>query len=507
MTGTVYLVGAGPGDPGLITARGADLLRQADVVVYDRLVSHDLLALAKRAELVYVGKEPTTPGSFQEHINDTLAAAAKQGKTVVRLKGGDPFVFGRGGEEAIALAEAGVPFAVVPGVTSAIAVPAYSGVPVTHRGIASAFTVVTGSEDPSKPDTSLDWQALARTPGTLVVLMGWRSLPAIVDALLAAGRSADTPVAATQWGTLPRQQTIDGTLGDIVAKGEAAGFTAPVVTVIGDVAALRPAIRGRGAAPLAGKRILVTRARAQASVLSALLAEKGAEPIEMPAIEIRPVDDPSLLDSALAELPAVDWVVFTSTNGVEAVFERLAANGKDARAFAGARVAAIGPATAAALESHGIAPDLTPGAYVTSAIVDAFRTRGIGGARILLPRANIAPRALADGLQELGAEISEVVAYHTVTPADSPERAGELFASGTIDAVTFTSSSTVRNLAGLLGGDPAPINACKTISIGPATSATARELGVRVDVEAVEHTIKGVVAAALELMGNERAAL
>ena len=506
MAGVVYLVGAGPGDPGLITAKGAELLRRADVVVYDRLVSPELLALAERAELVYVGKEPTTPGDFQSHINDTLAEAARQGKTVVRLKGGDPFVFGRGGEEALALAEAGVRFEVVPGVTSAVAVPAYSGVPVTHRGVASAFTVVTGSEDPSKPDSSLDWDALAKTPGALVVLMGWRSLPAIVDALLAAGRSPDTPVSATQWGTLPRQQTIDGTLADIVARGVEAGFSSPVVTVIGDVAALRSAIRWRDAGPLAGKRILVTRSRAQASVLSALLAEQGAEPIEIPAIEVRPVDDPAPLDDALGGLPTVDWVVFTSTNGVQAVFERLAATGRDARAFTAARVAAIGPATADALRSRGIAPDLVPGSYTTSAIVDAFRERGVNGARILLPRADIAPGALADGLRALGARLVEVDAYRTVTPADAPERAVEILASGTIDAATFTSSSTVRNLVGLLGGDPAPVNACGVVSIGPVTSATARELGIRVDIEAAEHTVKGVVNATLELMGHERIA-
>ena len=500
--GVVHLVGAGPGDPGLITARGAELLRRADVVVYDRLVSQDLLALAAQAELVYVGKEPTTPSDFQAHINDTLAAAALAGKTVVRLKGGDPFVFGRGGEEALALAAAGVRYEVVPGVTSAIAVPAYSGAPVTHRGVAAAFTVVTGSEDPSKPDSDLDWDALARTPGTLVVLMGWRSLPAIVDALLAAGRSPDTPVTATQWGTLPRQLTVDGTLADIVRKGADAGLSAPVVTVIGDVAALRPGIRWRDRGPLGGKRVLVTRTRAQASSLSALLAEQGALPVELPTIETLPVEDASALDAALAELARFDWVVFTSVNGVDAAFERLAAAGRDARAFAGARVAAIGPATAAALASRGIAADLIPGAYTTQAIVGAFRERGVDGARMLLPRADIAPPAMSDALRGLGAEVAEVVAYRTVTPSDAAERAAALFASGTIDAVTFTSSSTARNLVALLGGDPSPVNAAAVVSIGPATSEAARELGVRVDVEASEHTVRGVVAATLELLGQ-----
>ncbi len=505
MAGVVYLVGAGPGDPGLITTKGADLLRRADVVVHDRLVSPELLALAERAELVYVGKEPDTPSAFQSFINEKLATAAKDGKVVVRLKGGDPFVFGRGGEEALALAEAGVRFEVVPGVTSAIAVPAYSGTPVTHRGVSASFTVVTGSEDPSKPESSLDWGALAKTPGTLVVLMGWRSLPSIVDALIAEGRSPDTPVSATQWGTLPRQRTVDGSLADIVEKGNAAELSSPVVTVIGDVAALRPAIRWFDKAPLTSKRVLVTRSRTQASVLSVLLAEQGAEAVELSTIEIQPIKDTTKLDAALAELGSVDWVVFTSTNGVDAVFERLAASGKDARAFAGAKAAAIGPATAAALASRGIVADLVPDKYTAVAVGEAFRSRGVGGARVLLPRADIAASALPNGLRELGAELIEVDAYRTVTPADAPERAGETLASGTIDAVTFTSSSTVRNLVELLNGDPALINACKVISIGPATSETARELGVRVDIEAAEHTVAGVVSAALELMSDERA--
>ena len=500
--GAVYLVGAGPGDPGLITARGAELLREADVVVYDRLVSPAVLALAANAELVYVGKEPDTPSEFQTFINEQLVAAASAGKTVVRLKGGDPFVFGRGGEEAMALAEAGVRFEVVPGITSAIAVPAYAGVPVTHRDIAAAFTVVTGSEDPAKPDPQVDWKALANVGGTIVVLMGWRNLPAIVQALLAEGRSPNTPVAVTQWGTLPNQHTVSGTLADIVEKGNEAGITSPVVTVIGETAALRPALRWFDRTPLFGKRVLVTRSRTQAGTLSALLAAHGAEAVELPTIAVEPLSDAPALDAVLAELGSFDWVIFTSTNGVDAVFERLAAARKDTRAFASVRVAAIGPATATALAARGITADLMPAAYSSRSVASSFAALDIRDARILLPRADIAPPTLPDGLRQMGAQVTDVSAYHTAIPADAAAAAKETLTSGTIDAVTFTSSSTVRNLVSMLG-DAALINGCKVVSIGPVTSKTASELGVRVDREAAMHTVPGVADAVLEVLGDE----
>ena len=501
-SGTVYLVGAGPGAPGLITAKGAELLRKADVVVYDRLVSSAVLALAANAELIYVGKEPDTPGEFQTFINEQLAANARDGKAVVRLKGGDPFVFGRGGEEAMALAEAGVRFEVVPGVTSAIAAPAYAGVPVTHRDVAAAFTVVTGSEDPAKPDPQVDWKALANVGGTLVVLMGWRSLPAIVQALLDEGRSPDTPAAVTQWGTLPNQRTVSGTLANIVEKGNEAGITSPVVTVIGETVALRPALRWFDRTALFGKRVLVTRSRTQAGTLSALLTAHGAEAVELPTIAVEPLADTSALDAALAELGSFDWVIFTSANGVDTVFGRLAASGKDARAFSHARVAAIGPATAEALVVRGITADLMPTAYTSRSVANSFAALDISGARILLPRADIAPPTLPDGLRQMGAAVTEISAYHTAIPADAAAVAKETLASGTIDAVTFTSSSTVRNLVSMLGG-AALINECKVISIGPVTSWTASELGVRVDREAAEHTVRGVADAVLEVLSDE----
>ena len=500
--GVVSIIGAGPGDPGLITAKGAELLRKADVVVYDRLVSPALLSLAANAELVYAGKEPDTPADSQEFINSRLVALARQGKRVARLKGGDPFVFGRGGEEAMALAEAGVRFEVVPGVTSAIAAPAYAGVPVTHRGVASAFTVVTGSEDSANPGAGLDWSALAKTPGTLVVLMGWRNLPAVADALMRGGRAPETPVCVTQWGTLPRQRTVSATLADVAAKTAEAGLTAPVVAVIGETAALRPSLRWFDKGPLFGKRVLVTRSRAQASALSRLLAERGAEPVELPAIAVRPLADASALDDALSELGGFDWVAFTSANAVEAVFERLAAQGRDARAFATAKVAAIGPATAEALRERGIAADLVPSASTGQSVAESFAERSVRGARMLLPRADIASPALPDGLRLLGAAVTEVAAYRTAAPADAAAQARETLASGMLDAVTFTSASAARNLVGLLGGDAGLVNRSKVVSIGPVTSAAAAQLGVRVSAEAREHTAQGVVDAALEAMSD-----
>jgi len=506
--GKVYLVGAGPGDPGLLTVKGAECLRRADLVVFDRLgASPAMLALApESAERAFMGKEPETPGGFQQQISETLAAAALQGKTVVRLKGGDPFVFGRGGEEIDTLIAAGVPYEVVPGITSAISVPAYSGVPVTHRGLSTSFTVVTGSEDPTKENIDTDWPALAKVSGTLVVLMGWRSLPNIIDSLVANGKPADTPVVVTQWGTTPKQRSVSGTLANIVDKGNTAGLGSPCITVIGAVAALHERMRWFDTGPLFGQRVLVTRSRQQASVLSTLLAAQGAEPIELPTIQIEALENFDKLDAALAELTSYAWVVFTSTNGVGAVFDRLTHANKDARTFGGVRVGAIGPATATALMQRGITPDFVPDTYTTEAVAHGFAAFAMQGVRVLLPRADIATDKLSNGLRELGASLDEIDAYRTTTPTDASPKARDLLApsgSNRVDAVTFTSSSTVRNLVALLDGDVSLLDGVRTISIGPVTSATAQELGVRIDVEATEHTVAGVVSAMVE---NEQAA-
>ena len=493
---TVYLVGAGPGDPDLITLKGLQCLQQADVVVYDRLSNARLLDHAPAsAERVFMGKEPDTPGEFQQAINHTLVRAAREGKTVVRLKGGDPFVFGRGGEEAQALHAAGVPFEIVPGITSAIGVPAYAGIPVTHRGVASAFTVVSGSEDPAKPESSLDWQLLAAMPGTLVILMGWRSLPRIIDSLLAYGRSPDTPVAVVQWGTLPQQQTVAGTLATIVEQGNQAGLTSPVVTTIGGVAGLREAVRWFDARPLFGVRVLVTRSRTQASTLVQQLTDQGAEPVELPTIDIIPPETYNQLDAALAEVQSYQWLVLTSVNAVEAAFGRLHAAGKDARALGGVRVAAIGPTTADVLLRHGIAADFVPDTATSEAVADGFRRFDMQGARVLLPRTDIGGDALSQGLSAQGARVDDIVAYRTVKPAEVAGRARELLSAGNLQVAAFTSSSTVRNLVELLDGDTALLHGMLIATIGLATSRMARELGLHVDLEAQDHTIPGLVRA------------
>lgn len=494
--GKVYLVGAGPGDPRLITVRGVECLRLAEVVVYDRLASPDLLGYAPAAaERVFVGKGPGQHTLSQAEINALLVERGLAGKTVVRLKGGDPYVFGRGGEEALALEAAGVPFEVVPGITSAIAGPSWAGIPVTHRNVASSFAVVTGHEDPAKPDSAIRWAGLANGPDTLVFLMGVENLGAIVESLLAHGRPPDEPAAAIRWATMPEQEVVAGTLSDIRQRVEEAGLRPPAVLVVGQVAALRDRLDWRARLPLAGRRVLVTRARQQASALSARLVELGAVPLEYPTIEIRTADDPAPFDAALADLRRFRWIVFTSTNGVDAFWERLTALGRDSRALAGCHVCAIGPSTAAALASHGIVADWMPDEFITHSILEGFRVYDLGGAEVLLARADIAPPLLADGLREQGAVITEVTAYRTVPSAESRERLLRALEERRVDIVTLTSSSTARNLVDGLGGRLELLDGLTVASIGPVTSRTARELGLQVDVEAAVHTIDGLVEA------------
>jgi uroporphyrinogen III methyltransferase/synthase len=485
---TVHLVGAGPGDPGLITVRGAQLMASADVVVYDRLAHPSLLRLARPdAELVDVGKAPGRVAMDQDGINAVLVDRGAKGLEVVRLKGGDPYVFGRGGEEAEALIAAGVPFTVVPGITSAIAAAAYAGVPVTHRGLSTSFTVVTGHEDPAKGRTDTDWHALAKTGGTLVILMGAARIETIARALIDGGRSADTPVAAVRNGTRSDQRTIRATLGTIAA----AGVQSPSAIVVGAVAGLE--LRWFESRPLFGRSIVVTRAREQASELSARLEELGAEVVELPAIEIE------RLEFAAPALDDVAWLVFTSANGVDAFFEQaVEARGLDSRAVAGTRLAAIGPGTAAALAARGLRADLVPERFVAESLLDAFPPADAPGARVVLARAEVARDVLPDGLVAKGYDVEVLPVYRTRTA--TPD-AGALarVKRGDVDAITFTSSSTVTNLLDALGGLPDPQPA--VVSIGPVTSGTARERGLRVDVEADEHTIAGVVAAVVEHLG------
>ncbi len=502
-TGKVYLIGAGPGDPGLLTVKGREVLERADVVVYDRLAHPSLPDLAPpSAERIFAGKARGQQELSQVDINGLLVDRARNGKYVARLKGGDPFVFGRGGEEALALARSGIPFEVVPGVSSAIAAPAYAGIPVTHRGIAAGFTVVSGSEDPSKPESTVRWDELSRSlsdrGGTLVTLMGWASIEKILDALRGAGLSAETPVALVQWGTWSKQKTISGTLADVAEKGRAAGLAAPVVAVIGEVVNLRDELAWFDNRPLFGRRVLVTRSRTQASRMCRLLEDAGAIAVELPAIAIAPPQDLAPLDEAISRLHSYGWAIFASTNAVDSVFERLSVQGRDARAFGTARIGAIGPATADALQRRGIRPDFTPSRSVSSAALEELAACDWRGVSVLLPTADIGRDELAEGLACLGASVERVAAYRTTTPPDASQRARDAFAEG-IDIVTFTSSSTVRNLLALLdegaGGGQELLSGSLIACIGPVTAGTARELGLRVDIEAEDHTVEGLAEA------------
>ena len=493
--GLVYLVGAGPGDPGLITVKGLACLQKADVVIYDRLVSPALLGEAPRGcELIDAGKSPQGHTLPQKAINALLVEKALAGKVVVRLKGGDPFLFGRGGEEAEALAEAGVPFEVVPGVTSAIAAPAYAGIPVTHRDHTSTFTVVTGHEDPTKADSSIDWQKLATGVGTLVFLMGVGNLPKIVAKLIEHGRDPRTPVAIVQQGTEARQKTVTGTLADIVERAREADIKPPAVTIVGEVVRLREKLRWFDTKPLFGKRVLVTRSREQASALSQRLRELGAEPLEYPTIAIAPPKDIAPLDEAIARLPTYDWLIITSANGVRALVDRMSEKGMDIQALGRPKIAAIGPATAQALAEYGLRVDYMPQVYLAEQI--AAGIGDVAGQRILLPRAARVPKQLAQVLRDKGAVVDEVAAYRTLA-VGAPDELKALLADGQIDIVTFTSSSTLSNLvAGLQGLTPADVmSRCLVACIGPVTARTAARLGIRVDVVAKEHTIPGLVEA------------
>lgn len=496
-SGKVYLVGAGPGDPGLLTVKGAQALADADVVVYDRLLDPALVGLApESADRVFVGKERGRQALTQAEINALLVSEGSAGKAVVRLKGGDPFVFGRGGEEAQALSEAGVPFEIVPGVTSAVAAAAYAGIPVTHRGVSTAVTIVTGSEDPSKGETTTDWSALAKTGGTLVTLMGWAALPGIAATLQAHGMAEDTPAALVQWGTWSRQRTVTGTLANIAERGSAAGIGAPVVVIIGEVARLREEIGWFDRRPLWGKRVLVTRSRTQASRLIELLADLGADTVELPSIEIGPLDDYDELDRALTDTANVPgrWVIFASVNSVEYVWERLRAIGTDARYFAGATVGAIGPSTARALRERGIEPDFIPARSVSEEVLAQLSGMDWKARPALLPGSAIGRDTLAIGLAEMGAEVQRVPAYRNVRPEGVEERARAAFEQG-IDVVTFTSSSTVRNLVEILGPNRDLLERSTIACIGPITAGTAGELGLTVDIVAAEHNVEGLADA------------
>lgn len=487
----VTLVGAGPGDPGLITWLGIEALRAADVIVYDYLSADELLRYARSdAERIYAGKRAGHHTLTQDEINALLVERARADQAVVRLKGGDPYVFGRGGEECLALAKADVPFEVVPGVTSAVAAPAYAGIPLTQRGLSSSVAIVTGHEDPTKDESALDWEALARID-TLVILMGVGKLALNVAHLRRHGRSPETPVALVEWGTRGVQRTVTGTLADIVDRVRQAGLKPPAVTVVGDTVDLRQHLNWFESRPLYNLRVLVTRTRQQASAFARALRHLGAEPVECPLIAIVPPEDWAPLDDAIQRLGAYDGVLFTSANGVASFFQRLDAAKLDARALAGARLATIGPATAEALAEHGLRADLVPEQYVAEAMAAALGD--VAGERLLLPRADIARPALARLLTEAGATVDEVTAYRTVQPDGLAADLRDALPQ--VDVVTFTSSSTVRHFVRALGEDEAraALSARTVACIGPITAGTAREFGVSPALVAEEHTIDGLI--------------
>ena len=493
---TVYLVGGGPGDPGLLTARALELIAAADVIVYDRLIPAGALDGARAdAELLYAGKEGGGPSVSQDEIARLLIdRGGAPGVTVVRLKGGDPFVFGRGGEEAEALRDAGVPYEVVPGVTAGVAATAYAGIPVTHRDAASAVAFVTGHEDPAKPESALDWDALAVFPGTLVVYMGVRRLGAIAERLVAGGRDPAETAAVVERGTLPDQRVVTASLAEIAGAATEAGVRAPALAVFGPVVGLRERLRWFESRPLAGVSVAVTRARAQASGLAAQLEGLGASVVEAPAIRIAP------LDGAAPDLTRYDLICLTSPNGVRLLFERLASAGLDARSLSGARVAAIGPGTAAALRANGVIADVVPSErFLAEGLVEALADVPVE--RALVARAAEARDVLPDALRQRGAEVDVVALYETVAEALG---APQLDALAGVDYVTFTSSSTVRFFLDAVG-DRFPSGA-RLVSIGPVTSEALRERGLAPAVEAARHDIDGVVEALVADASATRAA-
>ena len=491
--GKVYLVGAGPGDPGLLTLKGKQILERADFVIYDFLVNVNLLRLARAdAEKIRVGRRGEADRLPQSEINQLLVARAREGKLVCRLKGGDPFVFGRGGEEAQALAQAGIAFEVVPGVSAGHAVPAYAGIPITHRDITSTVTFIAGHEDPEKESSRLDWSQLAACPGTLVFFMAVRNLPRITQALIKHGRAPATPAAVIQWGSLPGQKVIEGTLADIAAKASA--VITPAITVIGEVVRLREHLNWFEDLPLFGKRIAITRAREQAGELHEELAALGAEVIEIPTIEIRPPDSWEPLDAAIRRLEEFHYLLVTSANGVRNFLARLAVSGRDVRALKGLTIGAIGPATAAEFARTGVKVDLLPAEYVAEGLLAALVDRDLRGKSFLIPRARVARDLVPRVLEERGARVEVVEAYQTVLPEISADELARLLTPPP-DAITFTSSSTVTNFAKLLGENQLAetLRGAAIASIGPITSQTLRKLGFSVTLEANESTMAGLV--------------
>lgn len=496
--GIVYLVGAGPGDPSLITLRGVDCLQRADVVVYDYLANEQLLSHATdAAERIYAGKIGGRHNQGQDEINSLLVAKAGAGKVVVRLKGGDPFVFGRGGEECEALREAGIPFEVVPGVTAAVGASAYSGIPLTHRDITASVAFVTGQEGENKNGSNIDWDRLSLGGGTVVFYMGVTTLRRNMQRMVEHGRSPNTPVALVRWATTACQQVLVGTLADIADRAEECDFKPPAITIVGEVVALRERLQWFEKRPLCGKKIVVTRAAEQAGEFSAKLAARGATVLECPTIRLVEPESWQLLDLAIRELPGYDWLVLTSVNAVRYFFRRLDTLGLDARALAGCRICAVGPKTAAEVRSFGVKPELVPTDYKAEGIVDEFARLDMQGSRILFPRADKARDIIPSELKRMGAHVDSPVAYRNIFPERLPPETLFALEKRSVDCITFTSSSTVQNLAAMLGEEMMldMLKGVVVASIGPITSKSCRDLGLKVDIEPQSYTLDALVEA------------
>ncbi len=506
-SGTVFLIGAGPGDPGLITVKGLTAIRTADVIVYDYLAAPELLREARSdAETIYVGKKGAVHTLEQEDINALIIEKATAGKTVARLKGGDPYLFGRGGEEAEELVKAGVPYEVIPGVTSAVAAPAYAGIPVTHRDHASTVTFITGHENPDKAETSIDWEVLAGNPGTLVFLMGVKNLPHISASLIERGKDPRTPAALVRWGTTPRQESLVSTLEAIPEDAKQREFKPPAVLVVGGVASLADRLAWFERKPLFGKRILITRSRAQSTRMAEAIAHGGGEPILFPTIAINPVEDTGPIDRSIAGIGEFDWLIFTSVNGVERFFERFYQIRDDIRDLAGPRIGAIGPVTAAAIRDRGLKVDLLAKEFKAEGLLAQFAPDDVRGKRFLIPRAEKAREILPEGIAEMGGEVTVVPVYTTGAPENNETGAiRTMLRDRRIHAITFTSSSTVDHFVEIMGSDAERLlDNVAVASIGPITSKTVRSHGLHVSVEATHYTIDGLLEALSEYYRGEQ---
>ncbi len=493
--GKVYIVGAGPGDPGLLTLNGLDSLQSADVILYDRLVDQSVLDfVSSNAEIIYVGKLPGYCHNPQTEINNLLVSKAKQGKIVVRLKGGDPFVYGRGSEEASILNSEDIPFEIIPGVSSVTGVPAYAGIPLTHRGISSSFTVISGHESSSNPESNIDWESLAKNNGTLVILMGADNINEITDKLILNGKPAETPVALISHGTKNTQRTISSTIDNINKFSKECSIESPMIMIVGNVVSLRKTLQWFDNRPLFGKRILITRPHGQSTKLSQLLSERGAIPIVIPTIAIEQLSDYDKLDNSLKNLHYYDWIIFTSSNAIDIFFERLRAIGLDSRALNGVSVATIGPSTSNSLQRHGISVDFSPQTFTSAGIVNELSSGIHPGDEVLLPQSDISGDLLNDGLRDMGVSVDNITVYKTRTEVGSKTKIHEILNSGA-DVVTFTSASSVKNISDLLNDNINQLSDMIVACIGPTTAAAAAKIGLEVDIIGEEFTINGLTDA------------